>query len=110
MVDTGLAMASAFSPGSWFGLGLGLRRLVLILLHWARLELLLLRKLVGPVVVHPLVVFSEHLLATDLEYRRGSGMVVQRLVGLAGKILPVVVLSTWLLESPLAALLLVESE
>jgi len=110
LVDTRLAVAAA--PGVEFraGLGLGLRRVVLLALHWSGLELLLLRQLVGSVVVYAVVVVSEHLLAADLERGGRCRIVVWRVVGLAERLLPLVVLPSRMLESPLAALLLAESE
>jgi hypothetical protein len=74
------------------------------------LELLLLRQLVGSVVVYAVVVVSEHLLAADLERGGRCRIVVWRVVGLAERLLPLVVLPSRMLESPLAALLLAESE
>jgi hypothetical protein len=93
LVDTRLAVAAA--PGVEF---------------WSGLELLLLRQLVGSVVVYAVVVVSEHLLAADLERGGRCRIVVWRVVGLAERLLPLVVLPSRMLESPLAALLLAESE
>jgi len=110
LVDTRLAVAATLGVESRVGLGLGLGRVVFLALHWAGLELLLLRQLVGSVVVHTVVVVSESLLAADLERGCRDRIVVWRMVGLAGRLLPLVVLSIRMLESPLAALLLAESE
>jgi hypothetical protein len=111
VVDIGLVLASASGLESGVRLGLGYWGTLLVPLHRTGMELLLLRQLVESlVVVHGVVVFPQLLLAARLECRSRCWLVVQRMVGLARRILPLVVLSTWVLESPLAALLLVESK